>query len=179
MPHVQLPPTIRLSFGSVPWLMQLAEDMVVFSEQSGFCGRTKQVIFHPHPGIAHELCVETRLQTDGRGPLAKHVQEMMQLASFILGLDRFCERCWRVLPDQNPCEMCEAKDRHRRARCNSEGHDSLPNLAGEEYCTRCGEPLNEKAQIATQLPEWLRRINNEDFERLNRYRLERWGLKLG
>ncbi len=144
-------PTLELVFGGVRWMMQVAEEMVVFTEQSGFYGRTKKVTFSQHPEMKHELGVTVQLQSEtATAPLAKHIATMHLVARFALGLDRWCPKCWSVLARPNEPETC----------------DWCAELKAEGRAIG-GSQLDK--------PVWLWTINAH-LKTLQDYRLENWGL---
>lgn len=169
-------PTIEMSFGGIRWMCQTADDMVVFSEQSGFWGRTKQVRFQPHVGGIRQLCVEVQLQEGSNLlPPFDTVAEMHEIARLLLGMDRYCPGCWLDVSGKD-CTRCAEARATRISACESLGHRAIPRIDGAEFCSNCGHPMNDQARIWDLLPSWLQRIGDVDFERIKAYRKERWGL---
>ncbi len=170
-------PTMELSFGGIRWMCQVADDMVVFSEQSGFHGRTKQVRFTPHIGGIRQLCVEVQLQEGSNLlPPFDTVAEMHEIARLLLGMDRFCPGCWRDVGGKD-CERCIETRKIRISACTDTGHKPMERTDGALFCGTCGEPMNERARLWDLLPSWLQRIGDVDFTRIQAYRKERWGLE--
>lgn len=171
---------METSFGGIRWMCQVSDDLVVFSEQSGFYGRTKQVRFTPHAsGGIPRLCIETQVQEDTNlPPIFAHVVVMHEIASHILGMDRFCDACWRLIgnEDCSNCVTLRDKQKDEQLRCFKLGHDPVARTDGASWCRRCNLPTNAAAQAWGVLPEWLRKLSDVDFDRITAYRKARWGL---
>lgn len=169
-------------------MCQTAEDIVIFSEQSGFCGRTTKVCFRPHGigpggGIQHKLCVSIQLQDDHQsGPIFEHIASMHEIAAFTLGMDRFCDGCWRLIGNEECTRCAEAKAAKTKQRedvslmCFAHGHMPIERTDGAAWCARCDRPTNQKAQAWSLLPDWLKKLSDVDFDRITAYRKARWGL---
>lgn len=175
---------MEMNFGGVRWMCQTAEDIVIFSEQSGFYGRTKKVCFRPHGigtdgGIQHKLCVSIQLQDEQQsGPIFEHLAAMHEIAAFTLGLDRFCPVCWTLKGNVVDCAWCAKIREERKATvkdCGC-GHRPIERTDGARFCGDCSAPLNEKAEVWRLLPDWLQRLSDVDFDRITAYRKARWGL---
>lgn len=156
-------------------MCQVTDELVIFSEQSGFYGRTKKVCFAQHPEMKHELGVTVQLQDETQtAPLAKHVETMHAIARFALGLDRYCRSCWSLRADaQEPCPKCIEREA-RRAECLD--HSPLEATGGGIWCGICAAPLNDIATARETDPSWLRTLRNSHLDAVQAYRLERWGL---
>lgn len=169
-------PTMEMNFGGIRWMCQVADDMVIFSEQSGMRGRTKQVRFTPHVGSIPELCVDVQIQEGSNLlPTFDKVAEMHEIARLILGMDRYCPTCWLDVNGKD-CQRCGFMRHKRKETCKEEGHKPLERTDGASFCSVCGEPTNHKAAAWNILPDWLKRLSEVDFQRISAYRKERWGL---